>query len=334
MLQYLRDVRWRLSRYRQQWLDADALRNGNYKEGTRDRKFHDREYPVAPLPENACEGMICLCDGKFFHGGLTDRLRGILSSYKAARSRNIPFYIHWTAPFHLTDYLQPVTFDWQIPDKEIFYSRPASFPIIIEDTPDCISRKIMKAALKIPVRQYHVYSNSDDACGEYSELYREIFKPSPKVKQEVAKHRRVLGEEYYVFTTRFLQLLGDFKDWQQDTLAGDAAIGLMKKVADEMLRLMRKIPKDCRVLLTSDSRRFLDYAVGLDERIYVVPGEVKNIDLEKEQHPDAWLKTFVDQQLIMGARKVTLLRTGKMYPSGFPRFAAEVGGAKFIDHAF
>ena len=66
----------------------------------------------------------------------------------------------------------------------------------------------------------------------------------------------------------------------------------------------------------------------------MVEGDIKNIDMTVGDFPEVWLKTFTDQQLLMGAKKVTLMRTGKMYKSGFPRFAAEVGGVEFIDHVF
>ena len=89
-----------------------------------------------------------------------------------------------------------------------------------------------------------------------------------------------------------------------------------------------------KILVTSDSRKFLDLAADIDSRIYIVPGEVKNIDLLKGEYPDAWMKTFIDQQLLMHASHVTLMITGKMYNSGFPRFAAEVGGAQYSIHRF
>ena len=86
--------------------------------------------------------------------------------------------------------------------------------------------------------------------------------------------------------------------------------------------------------MASDSRKFLDMASQMDPRIYVTPGEVKHIDFSRGAYDEAWMKTFVDQMLIMGAETVVRLRTGGMYPSGFPRFAAETGGARFIDHQF
>ena len=36
----------------------------------------------------------------------------------------------------------------------------------------------------------------------------------------------------------------------------------------------------------------------------------------------------------MHAERVTQMLTDKMYNSGFPRFAAEVGGAEYIVHRF
>lgn len=88
-------------------------------------------------------------------------------------------------------------------------------------------------------------------------------------------------------------------------------------------------------------QKFLDYARTLSPRIYTVDGPVSNIDLGPAASDTgqndlrrAWLKTFVDQQLIMGADRVVRLRTGQMYPTGFPRFAAETGGCPFRDIVF
>lgn len=280
------------------------------------------------------EGIVVVCDGSLFHGGPTDRLRGILTTYEQARKRNIPFYISWTSPFPLENYLVPAKVDWRIPKNEISHNSRHARPLIIEDVVNSQSYLRLRAMLHDPVHQIHVFTNGDNARGRYRALYEELFQPSPEVAKEVGRHLTAIGAPYYAFTFRFLQLLGDFNDWYQRVLSPEEARELIAAVDAELLNLIEKMPRGYRVLVTSDSKLYLEHVRNLDGRIYVVPGDVKNVDLLKGDFPQAWLKTFVDQQLLMHASKVYLMRTGEMFRSGFPRFAAEIGGVPFEDHKF
>lgn len=319
-----------------QLIDIFYIYLNKYTPGNRDSIFYRDNYsPNAKNNSKIKKGIIFLCDGKFFHGGPTDRLRGILSTYEVAKKKGIPFYIAWTSPFRLENFLIPSTFDWTIQESEISYSSNDSFPIIIEDVNNFYSGLRLSAGLHNKKNQWHVYSNGDNSIGRYKSLFNELFKPSEKLQAEVDRHLNELGDDYWAFTFRFLQLLGDFKDWSQTTLDNAEAIDFMNKVKNEFVKLLTNASSDIKILVTSDSKRFLEFIADADPRIYIVPGDVKNIDLLKnEEYPDAWMKTFTDQQLLMRAQKVFLLRTGGMYKSGFPRFAAEVGGAEFIYHEF
>lgn len=301
-----------------------------------DRAFVDKYYSghFEGDPSEIKKGYICMCDGRMFHGGPTDRLRGILTTYEEAKKQNVPFYIHWTNPFPLEDYLVPASFDWRIDSSQLVYDKRHSFPFIIEDEPDFQSWLRMKVGMKHHKAQIHVYSNADNSRGNYRKLFFELFKPSPELQKETEKHLQVIGENYEGFTLRFRNLLGDFKEWWEEKIDEKDVYEFIERVFQEFEKLTTGIPKDRRILVTSDSRRFLDYIESKDPRVYVVPGDVKNIDLQKGEFKRAWLKTFTDQQLLMQASKVTLLRTGNMFKSGFPRFAAEVGGAEYVDHLF
>ncbi len=325
--------RWRM--WRAQREEAAYLARKDFKPGTPNADFARTYYHTgAPLCPSLAQGIVCVCDGRLTHGGPTDRLRGILTTYREAKRRGIPFHIHWTHPFDLADYLVPATFDWRITADRLGTSLDEVFPVIIDDLPDLYCRMRLDAALDPPLPQTQVYTNADNARGEYAALYREVFRPSEALQRQVDYHLARLGEEYYAFTFRFLQLLGDFIDHDPTRLASDEARALMERVAREFDSIAATLPAGCRILLTSDSRRFLDFMEGRDKRIYIVPGGVSNIDLAPGDHRDAWMKTFVDQQLLMHARRVWLMRTGGMYKSGFPRFAAEIGGVPFIDHKF
>ncbi len=207
-------------------------------------------------------------------------------------------------------------------------------PVVADDLNDVQSRLRIRAALRRRDRQIHLYTNADFAKGEYSELFRRLFKPSPLLQREVDRHLKALGTGYMAVTTRFLSLLGDFKEWDKKVLDPEGQRKLLDKVTEEFMAITAHVAPDSRILVTSDSGRFLKHIAELDPRVYVVPGEVRNIDLDHGDARAAWLKTFTDQHLLMSASVVVRMRTGHMYPTGFPKFAAEVGGARFIDHVF
>lgn len=318
-----------------EWMQVLALWRLRPRAGSEDADFYARYYSAdAPAPADIAEGIVCMFDGRMYHGGLTDRLRGVLSTYSVARRRGIPFYIHWDHPFRLTDYLMPATFDWRIDPAKISYARSQAFPVIIQDKGKALSAMRLRAALARPLRQMHIYSNAFTAKGNYRSLYHSLFRFTPQLEQAVSTHLSRLGEGYAVYTFRFLTLLGDFHDHSHRVLAGKERDEFLARVVAEFKEMLAHEPADRKVLVTSDSTTFLALAPGIDERIYVVEGDVKHIDVDKGDHRDAWLKVFVDQALIMRGRKVVLMRTGGMYRSGFGRFAAEVGGIPFIDHRF
>ncbi|MDE7159219.1 MAG: hypothetical protein K2O24_00015 [Muribaculaceae bacterium] len=296
------------------------------------RLYHDRPEPPAK------PGVVCMLDGEMNHGGLTDRLRGILTAYRETRRLGLPFYIFWTSPFPLTDYLLPATFDWRISPREISRSRANARAVVIDDMNETQSLLRLRAALRSHLNgsrpQLHLYTNADSARGDYAELYRELFVPSPALLREVERHTRILGPGYRAVATRFLTLLGDFTDWYETVLDEKESAALLDKVTAEFHKIAARFPKDSRILVTSDSRRFLEHIRHADPRIYIVEGDIGHIDLNRDRGDDTWMKTLVDQQLLMGAAEVVRMRTGRMYAGGFPRFAAEVGGTRFTDHPF
>lgn len=295
--------------------------------------FYDKYYQEG-RSRNPKRGIICMYDGRIVHGGLTDRLRGILTTYREAKKRGIPFYIYWNSPFELSDYLEPNRVDWRIDSSEISYLKGDSFPIVIQDLSAFDNKEMLNMALYKAKPQTHVYSNADNAFDEYADLYNDLFKPTEALRKHTDYHLARLGTNYHAFTFRFLELLGDFTDHQKITLTGSDYDIFVTKVLDEFKKIISRLPSSTKILVTSDSRKFLDIVATADPRIYIVPGEVKNIDLLQGIYTDAWMKTFTDQQLLMHARHVTLMLTGKMYNSGFPRFAAGVGRTQYTIHRF
>lgn len=287
------------------------------------------------------EGVIFMCDGKLQHGGLTDRLRGLLTTFENVQNRGLPFFINWNSPFKLENYLQPNEIDWRISPEQISYNKRYAFPVILWE---CVADKHRALANKLQLslalvnrkKQVHVYSNSNNSKGQYATLYSKLFKPSPLLENEINNHLNKLGSHYWSFSFRFQQLLGDFKDICGVTLSPSEQESLINHVKSEVEQVIKELPANYRVLVASDSMRFIDAIKELDSRIYSVEGRISHVDIDAnaDVNSDIWLKTFLDNQLIMNAEKVFLFKTGQMYNSGFPRFAAEVGGKPFILHEF
>lgn len=324
--------------------ELTEFKNGRIPEDSESGNFYEQNYQANSGHANGhCSEIenrdgskivICPFDGRLHHGGTTDRIRGLLSTYSEASRRGIPFRISWTSPFRLEDYLEPASYDWRIAPGDVHHIKGIARPVVIQDKDNATSDRILKAALDGLDGEIHVYSNADTSIGNYHKLYTELFRPSALLAQSVGKHKAHLGDRYWAFHLRFLCLLGDFKDWSDEILPDKEAVKLMESCRREILKIINDLPEGYGIFITSDSRRFLNFIADADPRIYITPGDIQNIDLASGEQEDTWLKAFTDQQLLMDAERVYRLSTCNMYPSGFSRFAAEVGGAKFIDYKF
>lgn len=288
------------------------------------------------------KGIIFMCDGAISHGGLTDRLSGLLTTYYYAKKYNIPFYINWSSPFNLQDYLIPTTsFNWIIDPSDIIYDSNVSFPIVFYDRLEKFQHIFLKyiyiyfLSKKMP--QLHVYTNYKIRKEKFHILYKELFKPSEQLRVAIETHKKQLGPNYWSFSFRFNQLLGDFKDCIGHPLPQIEKEKLIEKNILELKSILINLPKNYKVFIASDSETFLNSVNELDHRIYTIPGKIYHVDQNYGNTlncNEIWLKTFVDQNLIMDAEKIYLLRTGEMYNSFFPRFSSLIGNKKFIYHEF
>lgn len=73
--------------------------------------------------------VICMFDGKMRHGGLSDRLRGMISVYKLCEKFKLDFKIYHVSPFLLENYLVPNKIDWSINENDISFNVQDSLPV-------------------------------------------------------------------------------------------------------------------------------------------------------------------------------------------------------------
>jgi hypothetical protein len=288
------------------------------------------------LPHDYTKTVIYMADGRIICGGLSDRLRGIVSVYKLCKELNLTFKINFISPFNLNEYLLPNTYNWSILPDEICYNRKQARPCFIWDHGNYPLTDIKKQEfwtkyfLNESHKQIHVYTNMLIAEKEYGMLFRELFKPTPELETLIDSNVRLLGgkEAFISVAFRFLQLLGDFKE------NGDTPVlpyNERKILINKCIKHIEEIygKNDCeKVLVTSDSISFLEEAKRLPF-VYVIPGDVRHIDACQNTSKDVNLKVFLDYFVMSYSKKVYLVIEDKMYNSGFSYRAALLNNVPF-----
>lgn len=283
-----------------------------------------------------------MVDGKMSHGGLTDRFRNILSVYSYCKSHQIPFKLYYSYPCNLSYILQPNKYDWIIRPSDLSSHYMSTKELVLYVTPyelpiDEFKERNNKDHLAILDNelskhkhvQYHVYGNAFFAEGYYRDLFKELFRPSLYLKERIEQSLSALPKVYEAVTLRFQQLLGDFTEGDFEVLPEDQKKALIKECIDR-IRFLYKAGcfATTELLVTSDSPTFIKEVSKLPF-VYTVQGEMEHMDFTKNPDIEMNTKSFVDLFLLMNASRISLLKIGKMYKSGFPSFAAELGGKKY-----
>lgn len=290
----------------------------------------------APRARNEQKMIVSMVDGRMQHGGMADRLRGIVSAYYVAKKLGYDFRIHFVFPFRLEHYLVPAQVDWRVNDDELSYNTRDAAPMFCGSNGTFVERGFQelwfKKRYRAATKQLHVYTNAlllPRGRG-FHDCFAELFRPSEPLQKALEQYSEPLRDGYYSMTFRFQQLLGDFREEQQFTiLPPSEREKLMARCVEQIDKVYSRLKQKKTILLTADSRTFLDYASQRLDYVYVVPGTVAHMDWMTDIPFDVNLKSFIDFYMISRAERAYLLQTGKMYNSGFPRRAAQVGNVPF-----
>ncbi|PZP52237.1 MAG: hypothetical protein DI598_01275, partial [Pseudopedobacter saltans] len=161
--------------------------------------------------------LVQLVDGRDYQGGLTDRLKGIVSASCVAQLLNRQFKIKHTSPFELLDYLEPNKIDWSIKDNKtissnIFQAR--LYHLTEYDKGDIIKRidsigDILQMHCYCKGELYKVLRKRDGTPFEWGVEFNRLFKPNPILQQNINNCKQIIGGEYIAAVFRFQNLLGD-----------------------------------------------------------------------------------------------------------------------------
>lgn len=276
--------------------------------------------------------VICMIDGRVKHGGLTDRLNGIISTYHAAKSFGRPFKILFNHPFLLSDYLVPNTINWIIEDNDIDYSSNTKVIFLRANKLNQAQKREVQLIETIAANQHsqiHVYSNINGINNLiYHNLFNELFKPSERLKQYIDSELTTINTEYISATFRFQQLLNDFKEGDYEILDKEKADELITQCLDTLVQLHYNHPNKT-ILVTSDSHSFLQKAKQIPY-VAVPSGKVIHMEYNDTRDFIAQGKAFVDLYLLSKSEIIYSIAIGPMMDSGFPRLAAKINNRPFV----
>lgn len=273
-----------------------------------------------------------LYEGAVFSGGLADRFRGIISTYYVCKQMGVEYRLKYTNPFPLTDFLEANAYDWSVKPEEISYDLEQISVVVLDTTQDSAyqhmkQKKYMGKKIKHISKQEHIYTNAGFAYDlNYSTLFHELFKPSRRLRASIDEQQKQIGSKYISVSCRFLDLLGDFNEpfgYGKILSAHD-----IDKLIDNLKKQISKLHTeyhDFKILVNSDSETFLA-EMQLVEYVYVIPGKVVHIDnaTNEEYEYEKYEKTFVDFFTIAEAEKIFLLKSEKMFLSGYPLAASKI----------
>lgn len=292
-------------------------------------------YNNSPNHKQAKKCVVFMANGFVLHGGLADRIKGMLSVYSWCLSRNVEFKIHFVYPFPLNKYLLPNEYDWTIDETEVFYDNSTKVSYLMHDM---VSHSMENTYLTRKTYhwmdeqwldhngQIHVYTNADCCQESYSELFYSLFKPSEELSCIMSQSKNIVGNEYITISFRFTTLLGDFQDCINQELPAKEQNRLIDQCLNAIKQISSKHSANCKTIVFSDSEKFLSKAKELPQ-VRVLSGKVGHIDTDTNSATH--LKTFVDFFMISNATKVYLVKSNLMYNSAFPRMAALIGNKPF-----
>ena len=279
--------------------------------------------------------VICIFDGKINSCGLADRIKGIISIFEICKEQGIDFKILFTHPFKLTTFLVPNKINWEIKECELNYNREITdicyiYSIAGTTFEADMQRKWFNKWFKSNKNEFHVRTNArtfNNATFEHN--FDELFTIVPRLRESINRETKILGESYISTSFRFLNLMGDFNEPGQGYVLNEFERNVLIERNIEQLQKLHEQHPTKKILVNSDSSIFLHEASRLNY-VHTIPGTITHIGGENSGNEyETYEKTFLDFFMIANAEKIFLLKTGKMYRSGYPGIASLIKNRPF-----
>lgn len=296
------------------------------------RKYYTRD--LGTSKNNVRPYVVYMADGRVNHGGLADRIYGIVSLFIFCKKEHADFRVNFTNPFNLIEYIVPNEYDWRIDEDSISYNKTQARPVFLKPVRKELCHEYMKSKMKkvMGKEQLHVYTNCYCFDSDFSSAFFELFRPSDHLLSEINENLSRIGGPFLSVTFRFQQLLGDFEEGGFAVLPDDKKKILIKHCIDFVATVVNENPLIHKALVTSDSKTFLSEISGELDYVYVIPGDVYHVGYTHKNEEQAYIKSFLDLFLISKAEIVYNFSEGDMYAnSGFARLASVIGNKQYIN---
>jgi hypothetical protein len=271
--------------------------------------------------------LIYMADGKTIHGGLCDRLWGMVSLFNYCTDNNKHFKIHFVSPFMLENFLMPNEYDWTIEPNNITYNKKYARPFVMLGS-NVFQNKFLLRWFKVNKKQLHIYTNSRYNRERFSDFFHVLFKPTPLLQEHISEHLKNIGDDFISITFRFQQLLGDFSDNNLLVLSEDEQEKFIKRCLSVIPSIKERHQEMKKILVTSDSGKFIE-RVQIFDYVYVISGERLHPDYNINNDGGGYLNVFLDLYLIANAQKVYFVRSAITYAAQFAKTAAAINNRPY-----
>ncbi len=283
---------------------------------------------------NSKKEIIIIFDGNISHGGLVDRLKGIISFYELAKQCGADFKIYFKSPFDLEVFLIPNQYNWIATANDLKWNPfSTSFLLLMDNFNFDWNKNILQAKKKKII----VYANVDflpkiyneNAAHKWKELFTELFKRTPFLEEQILNTK--LPNRFISIHTRFTSILGDFQDTTNRVVSETRKNEIILKLINE-IDCIKNENNNLPIVVFSDSIIFLNFVRNNTSHI-VLNGNPTHIDVKNDATITSNIKTFIDFFAISNSEKVYLLHTSEMYKSSFSKYAALVSQTIFKEKA-
>lgn len=316
---------------------SQAIRN-EMKSKYRQLELYCKFYTFSPYAHSELLLNIMLFDGRVQHGGLVDRLKGIISTYLLLDTIGLAhtFRIVHYSPYLLEKYLCPNEFNWSMGKEPILNHYPSSRVVYHLD--DFRFNQFRKKVLLNNQRsrgQNHIYVNIDfvknmgrDNERKWVNTFDKLFKPSELLINLLSKYEQSAPVGIHA---RFASLLGDFKDSTSKILASSKDREIVIKCCLFAIKRIIADNPGKQFYLFSDSHQFVRKALDVFPFLQTTEGQAIhidtkiNIDARNTSHDKTWIDFF----LLTNCDKIYLLKGPDMYKSQFSKYAALIGGSTY-----
>ncbi len=235
-------------------------------------------------------------DGATYHGGMSDRIRSIISVYALSKAIGMDYKLYYTSPFNMEQYLLPNITNWHIDKETISFN--------VWDTQLFFVKRYLYRRLPILLKkQVHIYAHCDvlDQINKlyhtnysFTNLFNELFIPNTRILNKMDEYMALLGGRYDAIVFRFQNSLGDFFEGNFKKVDRSNKCRLIHKCLDYLTSFC-SARLSSKVLLTSDSHMFLDLAKEAIGNLFVIPGELVHMQYcEMHTNYELHEKPFLD----------------------------------------